>query len=62
MKHRRVYFVEKCPITQFLVKFLNFFLRGKFGQHFWAGAEGRKMALGRLRAVAVGSFFPKIVL
>ena len=38
------------------------FLRGKIGQHFWAGAEGRKMVLGRLKAVAVGSFFSKIVL
>ena len=33
------------------------FLRGKIGQHFWAGAEGRKVVLGRLRAAAVGRFF-----
>ena len=36
-----------------------FFLRGKVGQQFWAGAEGRKSVLGRLRAAAVGSFLKK---
>ena len=41
-------------------EFWTFLLRGEIGQHFWAGAEGRRMVLGRLRAVAVGSFFPKL--
>ena len=44
------------------MQILNFVLRGEIGQHFWAGAEGRKLVLGRLRAVAVGSFFFKILL
>ena len=29
---------------------LNFFLRGQIGQHILAGADGRKLALCRLRA------------
>ena len=42
-----------------IMQILNFVLRGEIRQHFWAGAEGRKLVLGRLRAVAVGSFFSK---
>ena len=41
--------------------FLYFFLRGEFGQKFWAGAEGRNLVQGRLRAAAVGRNFQKKV-
>ena len=39
---------------------MSFFLRGKLGQHFRAGAEGKKLVQGRLRAAAVGRFFKKV--
>ena len=42
-------------------RFLGKFLRGKIGQQHQAGVEGRKLVLGRIRAVAVGRiFFEKI--
>ena len=42
--------------------FLNIFLRGENGQHFGAGAYGRKMVVGRRRAAAEGRNFQKNVL
>ena len=48
---------EKTFFNSKKSKIIKMNLRGKFGQHFWAGAKGRKSVLGRLRAAAVGRFF-----
>ena len=39
--------------------FVEKFLKGKIGQQYQAGAEGRKFVLIRLRAAAVGRIFSK---